>query len=71
MKVLGGIKGIANNQQALDEYFLITFEIGDFIECFANVFQVSDSLIHKRTLSTNWLQKLTNYKQTQQVSGRF
>ena len=48
MKILGGIKGIANNQQALDEYFLTAGEMGNIIEDFADVFQIRDSQSHKR-----------------------
>ena len=44
MKVLGGIKGIANNQRAPDQYFLIVSEMGNIIEEFCQVFDVpSDS----------------------------
>ena len=40
VKVLGGIKGIANNQKALDEYFLTVSEMGNIIEDFCEVFNI-------------------------------
>ena len=36
MKVLGGIKGIANHQSALDQHFLITSEMNTIIDAFQN-----------------------------------
>ena len=39
-KVLGGIKGIANNQSALDEYFLTIPEMGNIIENFCGMFNI-------------------------------
>ena len=42
MKVLGGIKGIANNQKALDQYFLTVSEMGNIIETFCETFKVEE-----------------------------
>ena len=38
MKVLGGIKGIVNNEKALDQYFLIVPEMGNIVEEFSTLF---------------------------------
>ena len=38
VKLLGGIKGIANNRKALDEYFLTLSEMGNIIQDFCEVF---------------------------------
>ena len=40
VKVLGGIKGIANNRKALDEYFLNVSEMGNIIQDFCDVFNI-------------------------------
>ena len=40
VKVLGGIKRIANNQKALNEYFLTISEMGNIIEDFCEVFNI-------------------------------
>ena len=40
VKVLGGIKGIANNQKALDEYFLTVSEMENIIADFCEVFNI-------------------------------
>ena len=48
IKVLGGIKGIANNQQALDEFFLTASEISNIIEHFCDEFDIKDKQGHKR-----------------------
>ena len=40
VKVLGGIKGIAYNQKALDEYFLTVSEMRNIIEDFCEVFNI-------------------------------
>ena len=39
IKVLGGIKGIANNQKVLDKYFLTASKIGNIIEEFCEDFE--------------------------------
>lgn len=39
IKVLGVIKGIANNQKILDEYFLTASKIGNIIEEFCEAFE--------------------------------
>ena len=43
MKIHGGIKGIANNQVWLDQYFLIAQEISSIIEKFYTFFGITDS----------------------------
>ena len=37
---MGGIKGIANNRKALDEYFLTVSEMGNIIQDFCDVFKM-------------------------------
>ena len=48
MKILGGIKGITNNQRALDEYFLTAGRMGTIIEEFAELFQIKQNIAHKK-----------------------
>ena len=43
MKVLGGIKGIANNVLALEQYFLLIPEIGGIVEEFNSLFNIERS----------------------------
>ena len=42
MKIHGGIKGIANNQVALDQYFIIAPESSSIIEKFYTFFGITD-----------------------------
>ena len=51
MKVLGGIKGIANNVLALEQYFLLIPEIGGIIEEFNSLFNIERSECKRYTLS--------------------
>ena len=44
MKVLGGIKGIGNNQSALDRHFLISSEMNLIIDNFYSMFNVKSSI---------------------------
>ena len=44
MKIIGGIKGIANNQRALDEFFLTAGNIGAIVEEFENIFQIRGNI---------------------------
>ena len=44
MKIIGGIKGIANNQQALNEFFLTAGNIGAIVEEFENIFQIRGNI---------------------------
>ena len=39
---MGGIKGIANNRKALDEYFLTVSEMGNIIQDFCDVFNIQN-----------------------------
>ena len=43
LKVLGGIKGIANSYEALDEYFLTATELGNMIKDFCEAFGINDN----------------------------
>ena len=43
LKVLGGIKGIANSYQELDEYFLTAAKIGNMIKDFCETFGINDN----------------------------
>ena len=43
VKVLRGIKRIANSYQALDEYFLTAAEIGNMIKDFCKTFGINDN----------------------------
>ena len=43
MKIHGGIKGIANNQVSLDQYFIIVPEISSYIEKCYTFFGITDS----------------------------
>ena len=43
MKVHGGIKGTANNQSSLDQYFIIAPEVSNIIEEFRLFFGIVDS----------------------------
>ena len=48
VKLLGGIKVIANNPKALDEYFLTVSEMGNTIEDFYKVCNIQNE-VQKRT----------------------
>ena len=48
VKVLGGIKGIANCQKLLDEYYLTAAEMSNIAEQFCNLFLLEDSCARKR-----------------------
>ncbi|XP_066928378.1 uncharacterized protein [Clytia hemisphaerica] len=48
LKVIGGIRGIAHNQQALDEYFLTTAEMGNLVETFCETFGIEEDGARKR-----------------------
>ena len=48
VKVLGGIKGIANSQKLLDEYFLSAAEMSNIVEQFCTSFLIEDSDARKR-----------------------
>ena len=48
VKLLGGIKVIANNPKALDEYFLTVSEMGNTIEDFCKVCNIQNE-VQKRT----------------------
>ena len=48
LKVTGGIRGIANNQQALNEYFLTTAEMGNIVESFCQTFGIEEDGSRKR-----------------------
>ena len=48
VKVLGGIKGIANSQKLLDEYFLTAAEMSNIAEQFCTLFLLEDSDARKR-----------------------
>ena len=48
VKVLGGIKGIANSQESLDEYFLTAAEMSNIVEQFCTSFLLEDSDSRKR-----------------------
>ena len=45
---IGGIKGITNNQWALDECFLTAGRMGTIIEEFAELFQIEENMSHKK-----------------------
>ena len=47
MKVLRGIKGIANNQLALEQYFLIIPEINSIVDEFCETFNIIYNLINE------------------------
>ena len=48
VKVLGGIKGIANSQKLLDEYFLTAAEMSSIVEQFCPSFLLEDCDARKR-----------------------
>ena len=48
IKAIGGIKGITNNQQDLDEFYLIASEFGDIIETFCKDIKTEDKQGFKR-----------------------
>ena len=48
MKVLGGIKGLANYNQALNEYFLTASELGNIMESFCETFGIEENQSRKR-----------------------
>ena len=48
LKVTGGIRGIAHNQQALNEYFLTTAEMGNIVESFCQTFGIEEDGSRKR-----------------------
>ena len=43
MKILGGIKGITNNQRALEDYFLTAGQISCIIEDFSKLFHIKEN----------------------------
>ena len=43
VKVLGGIKGIANSRKALDKYFLTASDMGNIIQDFCDVFNIQNA----------------------------
>ena len=48
MKVLGGIKGLANYNQALVEYFLTASELGNIMESFCETFGIEENQSRER-----------------------
>ena len=42
VKVIGGIQGIANNQKALNDYFLTAAKMGNIIVNFCKTFNIDD-----------------------------
>ena len=48
LKVLGGIKGIANSEDVLNEYFVTVGEIGNMVEKFCETFHVAENQSRKR-----------------------
>ena len=54
MKIHGGIKGIANNQVALDQYFIIAPEISSIIEKFYTFFGITDSDDQEHHYQLKW-----------------
>jgi hypothetical protein len=40
MKIMGGIKGIANNQRAFDEYFLTSGEMAVIVDEVVHTFDI-------------------------------
>ena len=48
VNVLGRIKGITNNQQDLNEFYLIASEFGDIAETFCKEFATEDKQGFKR-----------------------
>ena len=48
MKVLGGIKGLANYNQAFNEYFLTASELGNIMESFCETFGTEENQSRKR-----------------------
>ena len=62
IKVLGGIKGIANSQTALDEYFMIAEELSLLLDQFSDQYDLSQQFSEKEAaLSTIWKQEPNNY----------
>ena len=62
IKVLGGIKGIANSQTALDEYFMIAEELSLLLDQFSDQYDLSQQFSEKEAaLSTIWKQEPKNY----------
>ena len=59
MKVLGGIKGIANVINKLDKYFIIAPEINQIIQDFCEAFDIEDCNA-KRDNTVSWLIIETN-----------
>ena len=64
MNILGGIKGIENNQKALNEYLLTAGEMGNIIEDFADVFQIRDSYTKENIINLLALAPKTQELQT-------
>lgn len=64
LKVLGGIKGLANSNQALNEYFLTAAELGNIVESFCETFGIEENQSRKRDehyqLSGSKNQRITN-----------
>ena len=48
MKILGGIKGITNNERALEEHFLTAAQISSIIEDFTNAFHLKGNTGNKQ-----------------------
>ena len=43
LKVIAEIRGIAHSQQALDEYFLTTADMGNIVESFCETFDIEEN----------------------------
>ena len=54
LKVLGGIKNIANSNQNLDEYFLSVAGMGNIIATFCDRFGISEDQMWKRKITINF-----------------
>ena len=48
MKVIGGIKGIANSEVTLNEYFLTAAEMGNIVNNFCKTFGIDENQSRKR-----------------------
>ena len=48
MKILGGITGLTNYDQALNEYFLTAAELGNIMESFCETFEIEENQSRKR-----------------------
>ena len=54
LKVTGGIRCTAHSQQALDEYFLATAEMGNIVDCFCETFEIEENQSLKKGKSQSW-----------------